>query len=64
MQTMIIGDEIYIDGKKLPPLPIKTSTVNVTTIGSKIYVNGFEYKDGKWKRTLAALCHSLWHYLF
>lgn len=60
MQTMIVGNEVYIDGQKLPPLPHKHKSTSLTTIGKKVFVNGYEFKNGRWRRTLAAI----WHYLF
>ena len=30
---------------------------NVTIINNSIFVDGLEYKDGEWKRTLRALWH-------
>lgn len=60
MSRVIIGNEIYINGEKLPPLPYKFKLTSITTINDKVYVNGYEYKNGQWRRTLAAL----WYYLF
>lgn len=57
---------IYINGKKLPPLPNQsknngfTISNNTTISGNRVFVNGYEYKNGEWKRTLRAL----WHMLF
>lgn len=56
----VVGKTVYINGEKLPDVPSGSHCSNVTTIGDKVYINGYEYKDGKWKRTLAAL----WYYLF
>lgn len=33
---------------------------NCVTIKSKVYIDGFEIKDGHWKRTLRAM----WHCIF
>jgi len=57
--TCIICDKyVQINGEVLPPAPGKGS--NVTTINDKVYINGYEYKRGKWRRTLKAL----WHLVF
>ena len=56
----IVGNEIHINKQKVPDLPHKSSSMNVTTINDRVFINGYEYKDGEWKRTLAAL----WHWLF
>ena len=56
--TIIINNEIYIDGQKIPNPPYPLCGLNNTTIiDNKIYVNGYEYKNGTWKKTLAALWH-------
>ena len=50
-----LADEyFYVDdiGYKLPK---KSKTHCLTTIGDKVYVNGYEFKDGQFKRTLKAL---------
>lgn len=39
------------------PSNSKRSSINV--VGEKIYMNGYEYKNGVWKRTLAALFYNL-----
>lgn len=51
----LIGDAIYFGGKKLPDPPRGVSYVNI--VNDRVYVNGYEYIDGKWKRTLSALWH-------
>ena len=57
--TIIINNEIYIDGQKIPNPPYPLCGLNNTTIiNNKVYVNGYEYKHGKWKKTLAAWWHN------
>ena len=40
-------DEIRINDKRVPDLPHKSSSINITTINNRVFVNGYEYKDGK-----------------
>ena len=54
----VIGNEVTINGVKMPPCPAKGH--NSTIIGNKVYLNGYELVDGKWKKTLK----SLWHKWF
>lgn len=56
----IVNDTVCINGKKLPPLPGRAGYSNTTVIGNEIFINGYEWKNGKWKRTLRAL----WHLIF
>jgi hypothetical protein len=52
--TAVINNKVILNGKELPTVPsgkIRSSTI----IGDKVYVNGYEWKDGKWKKTLKAL---------
>lgn len=61
VQNVVIwGKEIYINGEKLPPLPKKRNRNNITQDGTHLCVNGYEWKNGKWCRTLRAL----WNYWF
>ena len=55
--SYIVDNEIWINGIKVYK-PSKGN--NTTIINNKIYVDGYEYKDGQWKRTLKAL----WHLIF
>ena len=50
--TVITNNEIRIDGQKIPNPPCELN--NTTVINNKVYVNGYEYKNGTWKKTLAA----------
>lgn len=53
--VVVIGNEVVINGVKLPPCPAKG--YNSTIIGNKVYLNGYEFVNGKWKKTLSALWH-------
>ena len=58
---IICHNTIRYNGELLPNPPrFKENNHNVTTVNNHLYVNGYEWKDGKWKRTLA----SLWHLIF
>lgn len=54
---IVQGNRIIIDGVELPPVP--SSGHSSTVINGKVYIDGYEFKDGRWKRTLKALWH-LW----
>ena len=55
--VVIVGKQIIVNGIKLPPPP--TNCDNITTINGKVYIDGYEFKNGKWKKTLRAWWH-LW----
>lgn len=55
--TIVQGNKVWIDGVALPPAPCKGC--NSTVIDGKVYLDGYEFKKGKWRRTLKALWH-LW----
>ena len=46
---------IIVNGIRLPPPP--TKGWNVTNINGKVYIDGYEFKNGKWKKTLRAWWH-------
>jgi hypothetical protein len=56
--TIITDKKIVINGKEIPEPPCKRN--NTTMINDKIYIGGYEYKNGKWKRTLKAF----WYLFF
>lgn len=56
--VIVAGNQVWLNGEVLPPAPCKGN--NVTTINGKVYINGYEFKNCKWQRTLKAL----WHLLF
>ena len=51
--VMVVGNEVTINGIKLPPCPAKGC--NSTVINNKVYIDGYEFVNGKWKKTLRAL---------
>lgn len=53
--TIVIGNKVIINNEELPPCP--SSGHNVTTINGKVYIDGYEFKNGKWQKTLRALYH-------
>lgn len=57
----IAGEYIIVDGERKPiPLHVlKRKRHTSALIDGKIYVNGYEYKKGKWKRTLMAILYDL-----
>lgn len=50
---VIIGGKVYIDGIKIPDCP--KEGYSSTIVNGRIYLNGYEWKNNKWKRTLKAL---------
>lgn len=55
--TIVVGNRVWINGEELSPCPAKGR--NITQINGKVYIDGYEYKKGKWRITLKALWH-LW----
>ena len=53
----VIGNKVIINGLELPPVPSEGR--NSTVINGNVYIDGYEFKNGKWQRTLMALWH-LW----
>ena len=55
----IISDsKIIINGEQVPPVPGKNGKYNnVTTINGQVYIDGYEFVNGQWKKTFRALWH-------
>ena len=53
--TYVNDKEIIIKGKRVPSFPRKGK--NITVINNKVFIDGYEFKNGKWRRTLKALFH-------
>ena len=58
--SIIIGNRVWINGEELPPVPTKRKSHCSAQIDDKVYIDGYEFKNGKWRRTLKAL----WYLLF
>lgn len=59
MNVNIIGNKVFVNGSPLPPIPGAKSSVSLSRVGNRLYVNGYEYRNGRWKRTLRAIIHAL-----
>lgn len=53
--VVMIGNRVWINGEELPPAPNKRIGHSVTQIDGQVYIDGYEFKKGKWTRTLRAL---------
>ena len=49
-------DRIVVNGVTIPNPP-KFKANSVTIVDNRLFVGGYEYINGKWKRTLRALWH-------
>lgn len=54
-----VGGKVIVDGATLPPCPSKSKQINSVVVNDRIYMNGYEFVNDKWKRTIRALWH-LW----
>lgn len=59
MNVNIIGNKVFVNGSLLSPVPGANSSVSLSQVGNRLYVNGYEYRNGRWKRTLRAILHAL-----
>lgn len=59
MNVNIIGNKVFVNGSPLPPIPGAKSSVSLSQVGNRLYANGYEYRNGRWKRTLRAILHAL-----
>ena len=51
---------IYVNDVKLNiPDKIKNKGSNISMIDGNVYINGYEYKKMKWRKTLKALWHKI-----
>lgn len=64
-RSVINGNTLYVDGRNVllngKPLPVLPRPAkSITQIDGKVFIDGYEYRYGKWRRTLRAL----WHLMF
>ena len=52
---IVQGNRVIVNGEILPPAP--SNGYNSTVIDCKVYIDGYEFKNGKWRKTLRALWH-------
>lgn len=57
--AVIRNGRLYINNQMVE-FPTASRNVKLTQVDNKIYLNGFEWCNGEWKRTLA----SVFHYFF
>lgn len=53
--VIVIGNRVWINGEELPPVSTKRNGHSITQIDGQVYIDGYEFKKGKWRRTLRAL---------
>ena len=53
--VIVKNNEVYINGEKMPSCP--TEGNNMSIVDNKVFIDGYELINGKWKRTLKALWH-------
>lgn len=59
-QVKMSNGILYFNYKELPKLPNGKNPSNVCILNNRAFANGYEWKDGEWKRTLRAI----WHLVF
>lgn len=55
--VIIDNNQVTINGERVPDLPLRKGGNSITQCNGKLFINKYEYKNGKWKRTLRALYH-------
>ena len=55
---IVKGNQVILsDGTRLPPCPAKGRST--TVINNKVFIDGYEFKNGKWRKTLKAIFYKL-----
>lgn len=50
---------IIANGEKIP-VPCYTGECDLKVVNGRVFLKGYEYKNGEWKRSLMAI----WHWVF
>lgn len=59
--VMIINNIIHVNGKPITNFPKHNTTHwKIYQTNKAVYINGYKYVDGQWKKTII----SIFHYLF
>lgn len=56
---VVSGKQVWLNGEKLPDCPTKKHSTTVVQEDGNLYLNGWEWKNGKWRRTLKAILKCL-----
>ena len=64
-RNILNGNTLYVDGRNVlfngEPLPmLHRPAKSISQIDGKVFIDGYEYKYGKWRRTIRAI----WHWIF
>lgn len=57
--SLVIGKQVWIDGKQLPDVPTKSNSITCVQENGKVYINGWEWKNNKWRKTFKAFLKCL-----
>lgn len=55
--TVINSEVILADGTVLPPCP--SIGDHIVIVKRRVYIDGYEYKNGKWQRTLRSIFYDI-----
>lgn len=54
-----INNDVYVDGKKVEGVPGSANMLNICQVNDKLYVNGYKYVNGKWRRTIGSIFYHI-----
>lgn len=53
--VVVNRNQVMVNGEELPPAPSRGNSTSI--VNNKVFIDGYEFKHGKWRRTLRALWH-------